>query len=148
MTTLTTDQRERLAASFPKPETETITCPACQGTGLGRWDRPCYECNGATTLTIDPDAVLAACMNSRTGRFRGSSPKRSDQGGVYGARFVWRMIRFHTGLDMSMPMMVTMEHSRSMQDRLHALADWAAWEIAGERSLRGALRWGRALGTI
>ena len=105
-------------------------------------------CAATGSITIDPDAIWDACMNSRTRRFRASSPKRPDQGGVYGASFVWRMVRFHTGADMSMPVGVMWDYPRSVHDSLHNLADWMAWEVAGERSLTGALRWGKALGYV
>ena len=104
MTTLTADQREALAATFSKPDAVTMPCPTCEGTGRrvdrhGHFLAPCSDCVGNGTLAIDPDAIRAACLNSRTGKFRGSSPKRPYQGGAYGATFVWRMVRFHIGLE-------------------------------------------------
>lgn len=145
MSTLTAAQREALAQTFARPDVDTRDCPSCSGTGQGRL-RPCSMCAATGSITIDPDAIWDACMNSRTGKFRASSPKRPDQGGVYGASFVWRMVRFHAGLDMSMPVGVMWDYPRSVHDSLHTLADWLAWEVAGERSLTGALRWGKALG--
>ena len=147
MTVLTKQQREALAATFSKPDAVTLPCPYCEGTGKGRV-LLCSMCAATGSITIDPDAVWDACMNSRTGKFRASSPKRPGQGGVYGASFVWRMVRFHTGLDMSMPAGVVWEYHRSTHDTLHTLADWVAWEAAGERSLTGAVRWGKALGYV
>lgn len=151
MSTLTANQREALAATFSKPDAVTMPCPTCEGTGRrvdrhGQFLAPCSRCTGHGTLTIDPDAIRDACLNSRTGKFRASSPKRPDQGGVYGATFVWRMVRFHTGADMRQPLFIMWDYPRATHDLLHAIADWVAWEVAGERSLTGALRWGRALG--
>jgi len=80
-----------------------MTCVYCDGFGqkqnvLAIW-KQCPVCDGSGTVTIDPDAIRRA-ITTRTGLAK-SKPAAARS--VFGAEYVWRMIRFHAGVDVTMP---------------------------------------------
>lgn len=145
-------------------------CPSCEGEKAYRarseWARKsparssCRFCAMTGSVTIDPEAIREALLVSRgrsKGTFRRSRPALpGDRGGVYGAAWVWRMLRFDTGADMCLPVMagdyvgtgwIVREADRAVTDHLHAVESVLGVSLFGSaRMARGAARWGQALG--
>lgn len=66
------------------------------------------------------------------------------------AYYIWRMARFHGGIDMRMPMSATWgisKESKEVKDQLDTFADEVAKKYLGS-DMRAAMRWGRAFGVI
>lgn len=84
-------------------------CPNCKGRGYverftGR-RASCRICTGTGRVEIDVDRIRQAVLSTQ-GPNRGKI-RVADNGmfDVYGARYVWRLARFHGGEDTSMPVM-------------------------------------------
>ena len=156
----TTRHDEPDGVDLPDAEDEVrqFPCPSCARVErLGRPPRDCLNCGNERVVTLDPAAVRAALMSSRDGRFRRSRPPLpGEKGGVFGAAYVWRMIRFDTGADLHMPAMagdyvglgwVSNKTDAPLQQRLDELVDRIGTELFGSvATMRGAAAWGRALG--
>lgn len=139
-------------------EVRQFPCPSCARVErLGRDLRDCLNCGNERVVTLDPAAIRSALMSSRDGRFRRSRPPLpGEKGGVFGAAYVWRMIRFDTGVDLHMPAMagdyvglgwVSNKTDAPLQERLDELVDRLGKELFGSvATLRGAAAWGRVLG--
>ncbi len=138
----------------------THPCPACAGDGRTAFrtgTRPCRTCRTSGEVTIDPEAIAAALLVSRgrtAGQFRRSRPTLPEDGGVYGAAYVWRMIRFHAGHDMHLPIAATWyvgvwastEATKTVIDTLDTLTDTIGAQLFGKATMmRAAVRWGAAL---
>lgn len=138
------------------------TCGRCKGTGINKGlkgegysfpDRPCYFCNGTGSLGgFEPLAVVKACFVVKKGqraRFRRSPPARwndrargSDNARAY---YVWRMIRFHGGKDVTMPMeAISVCEGDPAMPLLDALVTVVAKMVCGT-DRAAAYRWGRLL---
>lgn len=127
-------------------------CPHCEGKGYTIWtwsDRPdenhkCYDCDGTGFFhPIDVPAIMAA-IKGRKG-LRSSRPSR-DKG--HRAYYVWRMARFHGGVDVTMPFMASLDCGNDpFRAELDAIADHVAKAVFGT-DLAAAYRWGSALGMI
>lgn len=149
-------------------EPTMLTCPECKGMGTIHSEyrprpRPCgMRCDAGDDavyrVRIDPRAIEAEMVASRgatKGRFRRSRPKLVEDGGVYGAAYVWRMIRFHCGQDMTMPVMagdyigcswVIDDHGRAVMTVLDGLAETLGQQFfGGGATYRAAARWGVAM---
>ena len=129
-------------------------CTSCKGSGRyhsdaftgsdGKlWpaiDRDCYSCDGRGTFEApDVAAIWAAIKGRKPGTVRS---KRPDDGRAY---FVWRMVRFHTGADVTLPMVASMEISGDpFRDDLDRLAEIIAAKLTGHRSV-GVTRWRAAM---
>lgn len=135
----------------------TMTCPSthCAGGNDPNWKgepQPCRVCQGKGTIEVLPDALLDACR-ARGGRLRTHRPAEAIQ------HFVWRLARFHSGADVTMPVMSYVEigcggltppagsPKRATLDALEAIADGIAKELGGT-NMAAALKWGRAFGRI
>jgi hypothetical protein len=118
-------------------------CTICDGTGRSKYDdRECYSCDGRGTFGPPNEQAIRSAVRGRNGLR--TSPRGLDTRAYY----VWRMARFHGGVDMSMPVMAaTLIHGDPYVEELDALADALAREYFGS-DLRAALRWGSALGMI
>lgn len=136
-------------------ETKTYPCPQCKGRRRivysHRPARECDTCQGGT-VTLDREAIKNALMSTQgrnKGRFRRSRPKLPWEGGVYGAAYCWRMIRFHTGRDMTMPMAAPFyvgNPGRQLTAALDAIAESIGAELFGDLvMMRGGARWHGAL---
>lgn len=136
----------------------TYTCEKCQGTAVLTFEyhdgtvhtMRCSYCRGGS-VTIDPDAIRAAITASRGKRAglllaSGSMHRWRDVDGAY---YVWRMARFHGGADVTLPFAALFDcpQNAAAKEALDTLADAIAKETFGS-DLRGAIRWGRALGYL
>lgn len=120
----------------------------------------CRFCGMTGTVTVDPKAIFDAVLVSRgaaKGTFRRSAPAEpGDKGAVYGAKWVWREIRFATMLDGRLPVMsseyigigwVLSDLDREVQAYLQDVADVIGLHLFGAaRMARAAARWGQVLG--
>jgi len=133
---------------------DSLNCTKCNGTGirkalegfspdssLGR-DRECYSCRGNKTfLKPNLDLILEA-VKGRKG-LRTAKPKDNKR-----AAYVWRMARFHGGVDMRMPIMAQLDIEGDPYVKvLDSMADALAKQHFGS-DLVAAYRWGTALGVI
>lgn len=116
---------------------ESAPCKACDGTGVNKWDggRRCYTCDGAGAFA-KPD--LMGLLNpirskkSRTGLVS-KRPKDDRQA------WLWRMIRFHTGADVTMPWTFTLRGD-PYASYIDDFAIVVARKLTGHASAGGA-RW-------
>jgi len=142
-------------------------CTRCDGAG----ERPsilypekmqrCLSCHGVGAFSpIDESEVKAflSLLISSRGKNKGSlraswSWKRQPEDDLGRKRFerayyVWRIARFHGGVDMTLPMMAQMyADGDPCIEQLEALADLVAQAYLGS-NMRAAQRWGRALGYL
>lgn len=132
---------------------ETKLCLRCEGTGkhvreaftfegksYPRHVSQCPFCKGVPNVA-KPDAVAirAACLGRKG--LRSAKPKDNDA-----AYYVWRMARFHGGVDMTMPVMAGLAvYGNPWRAELDAMADALAKEFYGT-DLAAAKRWSRAMG--
>jgi hypothetical protein len=114
----------------------------------------CRSCEGSGAFAeFSEDAIrklIMAGQGKNKGKLRASmvSPLRKDGVEKNRAYYVWRMARFHGGVDVTMPMMAGFcVMGDPYRDELDALADKVSKENFGS-DLRGAMRWGRAFGMI
>lgn len=160
-----------MSTTAQSTKTATYACPECgfrervdeAARREGRPVRPrrtCPTCNGTHEVTVDEAAILSAVTASRgpaKGTLRKSRPALPDEkGGVYGAAYVWRMIRFDNGMDMHLPMMAgdyvgligtRQESDEPLRQHLDAVIKSIGTTLFGEVAMmRGAASWGRVLG--
>lgn len=139
---------------------EVRNCPRCQGTGevVDAFSeeglmRQCLNCKGACTYTgFDATKLLAAIIATRgknKGKIRASMTSTfSDDQNARRAYYVWRLARFHGGVDTTMPMVADLAlGSDPFKPELDKLVDEVAKQQFGS-NMRAALVWGRALGMI
>jgi hypothetical protein len=106
---------------------------------------PCYKCAGAGQFAAPDETAIFAKIKGRKG-LRSARPAR--EAGSDRAYYVWRMARFHGGVDMTMPVMASLEIGGDpWRKELDELADKAARQFLGS-DMRAAMRWGRALGVF
>ena len=99
-----------------------MPCKTCNGSGeVEHWRhdgtmKPCSDCNGRGHFYA---TKLVEILTAIQGRKRVYSPLhkqevnalRSKRPDDARANYVWRMARFHAGIDMSIPMMAAMDVS-------------------------------------
>jgi hypothetical protein len=137
-------------------------CTRCQGKGTreGYWAgegrQECSFCRGKKQfpgLTKDEvRRILAPLQVMRKGKltFRASKPNPvlGDEQLTNRQWYVWRMARFHGGIDVTMPVMATtMITGDPFEKELDKIADQLARIFFGT-NMAAAHRWGRALGWI
>ena len=127
---------------------ETFTCHVCDG---GTKKTTCGYCE-AGTITIDPAAIVAALTVTRgytTGHMRRSRPADVGEGGVTGAIFIWRMVRFHAGLDLNIPALAALTlgfPTGELEQFLNRLVDAVGAHFFGPlKMLSATARWGALL---
>ena len=118
--------------------------------------RVCSCCNGSKTFD-EPNfaAIEEACTTSRGAekgkrKFRAAWPGREHfrDHTVARAYYVWRLCRFHSGIDPTMPMTADLVvRADPYKPELDKLVDDLALKYLGN-NIKGALRWGRAFGII
>ena len=137
------------------PGIKTFPCPACKGSGRiiysYRPSRVCDTCQNGT-VTVDHEAIKNALISTQglnKGRFRRSRPKLPWDGGVYGAAYCWRMLRFDVGADMTMPVMApgyVGDPGKELKAALDAVTQSIGTELFGAPAMmRGSARWYGAL---
>jgi hypothetical protein len=125
---------------------ETRQCKSCKGSRLayhldGFPDRPCYSCEGKGYF--EP-LNIPSILQEIKGR-KGLCSKRPKSDRAY---FIWRLARFHGGVDVTMPMMAECAiHGDPFDKELDALADAVAKKVFGT-NMAAANRWGKLLGYI
>lgn len=139
---------------------ETKPCGRCKGKGQTDYEwngtthttGTCSECKGSGQINKPDfaqilDLITKPGKNGRT--FRKSKPAFENEfrnrweGRAY---FVWRMIRFHGGADVTMPVCATSAiHYDPYFDELDQLASLLAKRFFGT-DMVAAYRWGNALG--
>jgi hypothetical protein len=132
--------------------TDYRDCTSCKGTGVNKAaviqgvtygvDRPCSSCNATGKFAAPDETAIREAIKGRKG-LRSAAPKNNHR-----AYYVWRMARFHGGVDVTMPVMAQVyNHGDPYLDELDKLADTVAKESFGS-NMAAALAWGRALGRI
>ena len=150
---------------YPRPETltkycarvgrepESWHCTQCHGDGElpgishDSEPRPCPYCKGRLFGAIDVEGILKAITASRGARKGQLLQSRPPYSRGYRAYYVWRLARFHAGIDVCLPMMAYMDvRGDPYQPILDLLAETIAEKLTGHGSA-GRARWQSALGT-
>ena len=124
-------------------------CQSCKGTGKRTYsDKPCLTCNGQVNIEAPNVQSILTLIKGR----RGLRSKAPDVHGVnwtllnLRAYYVWRLARFHGGMDVTMPMTATsLVHGDPFVHELGALAEAVAKRVYGT-DMAAAYRWAGALG--
>lgn len=127
---------------------ESMDCTKCKGTGTITYNsldlppRDCFYCDKKGKFERpDFDGIVAA-LKGRKG-IRTAKPKDNKR-----AAYVWRMYRFHAGIDVTLPVMASLDIGGDpYATLLDDLAGVLARKYTGSDT-RGAARWARALGLI
>jgi hypothetical protein len=125
-------------------------CTACKGKGKHEWGK-CYSCDGkGYFLEPDYEQIIEAVVKKtkKTASLRKSRP--AVENSVEGRRiyYVWRLIRFHGGIDVTMPVIANMEiHGDPYEPELDLLASKLAKIFCGT-DMAAAYRWGQAFGWV
>lgn len=143
-------------------------CTVCNGSGIRvheaftsvegkaypRKEYPCISCAGKGAFEPVNEASILAAITATRGKNKGklraafTSPTAKEGHDVARAYYVWRIARFHGGVDMTMPMTAEMVvRGDPFRAELEAIADKVA-EAAFGSKYRAAARWGRAFGMI
>lgn len=134
-----------------------FTCPNCRGKiqyqiFSGGRTITCDVCQDGT-VTIEKQKIINLCLASRgknKGLLKTSKPKKGKSSYIFGASYVWRMARFHSGQDMTMPMTATFddgiyridENVRKILNILDKIADEIAEKYTPQKSsFNAALRY-------
>jgi hypothetical protein len=124
-------------------------CQSCKGTGKRTYsDKPCLTCNGQVNIEAPNVQSILTLIKGR----KGLRSKAPDVHGVnwtllnLRAYYVWRLARFHGGMDVTMPMTATsLVHGDPFVHELGALAEAVAKRVYGT-DMAAAYRWAGALG--
>lgn len=139
-------------------ENETLPCTRCKGAKVLTYGdnipaRPCFYCDGLGHFSFraaDLPYLIKTSILGRGGKVRKSPPVAfADRNTVEARRryYLWRLFRFHSGADVTMPMMAEFNAEGDPYTvLLEALAEHTARLITGHGSA-GAARWGSLLGT-
>ena len=141
-------------------------CKVCKGTGIyisnafsfegkdyPERKRACSACNGKGSFPAFDLGKLRADLFSSRGKkeFRKAFNAKLDHykdNYAATAYYVWRMVQFHSGRDMTMPLTASMlSRGCPYMAQLDALADSLAKECYGD-NMRAARAWGRAMGMV
>ncbi len=107
----------------------------------------CYACDGAGHFLPPNESALRAAIKGRKS-LRSAKPVTCDGDRADRAYYVWRMARFHGGVDVTMPITASCGVSGDpYRDDLDVIADKVSREYFGT-DLAAAHRWGRALGYV
>ena len=124
----------------------TLNCTRCNGAGeVEHWRHdgtmvPCDCCDGRGTFEAPDLEQLCAAIKGRKPRTVRS--KRPDEPRAW---FLWRMVRFHTGKDVTLPMTATMAiEGDPFKSTLDAAALIIAHHFTGKDSI-GSARWRHAM---
>lgn len=125
-------------------------CTCCNGTGQNAWNgKECYACHGRGRFPAPNYAQILEDICTARGQFRRSKPPL-ETNTIRGARayYVWRLARFHGGVDVTMPILAeTIITGDPYADDLDRFAGKVA-EIVFGTQLAAAMRWGSILGYV
>lgn len=116
---------------------ESAPCETCEGAGVNKWDgsRRCYACGGAKIFK-KPDLIkLLEPILSKKSRSGLVSKRPKDDRQAW----LWRMVRFHTGADVTMPWTFTIRGD-PFASYIDDFAMVVAHKLTGHGSAGGA-RW-------
>ena len=101
-------------------------------------ERPCRACGQTGSFPpVDVDLIL--------GQIKGRVGLRSRRPESDRAYYVWRMARFHGGVDVTMPIVaITFSHGDPFKKELDEMADAVAKSVYGT-TMAAAARWGALL---
>lgn len=153
-------QNNSLEQSVESSAIETRNCLRCKGAGEVEYilDKSkmekCYACNGAGVFNCpDFGELFKMLFTSRGGktRFRAAFPSKIDRyKNTVGGRayYIWRLARFHGGVDVTLPMFADLiVRGDPYKKELDAASELIAKKVFGT-DLAAAYRWGSALGII
>jgi hypothetical protein len=143
--------------------TERKECAKCSGTGqvediLNKGElRACHYCKGIGSwepLGVQYDGILKLLAGRKPG-LRKSRPKFAPDNCNFDTRvmhdrayYIWRLARFHGGVDVTLPMTAQWGSAGDPElELLDAMAEDMAKRYLGT-DMAGAVRWGRAFGII
>ena len=126
--------------------TSTMNCTRCNGAGLvDHWRRDgskvtCTCCDGRGTFEApDLEQLCIAIKGRKPGTLRS---KRPDDARAW---FLWRMCRFHSGKDVTLPMTASLAvDGDPFVPTLDAAARVIAQHLTGKDSI-GSARWRHAM---
>tara|TARA_Y100000004_G_scaffold190198_1_gene246976 strand:+ start:199 stop:666 length:468 start_codon:yes stop_codon:yes gene_type:complete len=125
---------------------KTLPCNTCEGAGeVLHWRKDgtkvtCSDCEGRGFFE-SPDLVQLskAIKGRKPGTVRSKKPEDCR------AWFLWRMVRFHSGQDVTLPMTATMAISGDpFKPTLEIAAEMIARHLTGKESI-GTARWHHAI---
>ena len=126
--------------------TSVLNCTRCGGIGqVDHWRNDgtkvqCTCCDGRGTFEAPDLEQLCAAIKGRKPRTVRS--KRPDDPRAW---FLWRMVRFHTGKDVTLPMTATIAiEGDPFKPALDAAAKVIAMHFTGKESV-GSARWRHAI---
>lgn len=129
--------------------TGPLPCKRCKGSGIMPADefspeRKCYACNGAGSFQPpDVKALIEAIQPKRKGTRSCVCSHRPEDDRAY---FVWRLVRFHSGEDVTLPMTAfSAVIGDPFEPVLDRVAELYAAKVRGHGSA-GRARWRGALG--
>lgn len=132
-------------------------CTRCNGSGQREYLNKITECSFCDGKGSFPEVderlirgLIIANQGKNKGKLRASMVSPLSKEGVVKARayYVWRIARFHGGVDMTMPITAEMlVYGDPYREDLEKLAGIVAMENYGT-DLAAARRWGRAFGMI
>lgn len=138
---------------------ETVTganfCTSCKGTKVASYnkEKPCRACDARGDFPeVDLESILNLIL-AKQGKNKGKP--RASMTAPWGANstvettrayYVWRLARFHGGLDVTMPVMADMVcNGDPFKNKLDAISQAVAKRAFGS-DMVGAMTWAKALG--
>lgn len=137
---------------------ESRPCERCKGAkeveDFRRGMKECVACSGTGSFPevdkLDIMLRIIASKGKNKGKLKVSMTSAMHKDGVEANRayYVWRLARFHGGVDMSQPIMADMGvWGDPYKPELDKIADEVAKKYFGS-NMKAAIRWGRAFGMI
>lgn len=124
-------------------------CAACSGSGKNSIDVTCLSCQGNGKLSVPTKDWVFSQLVKADGSVRSSAP--ADKTDVDKCvKYVWRIARFHGGVDTHMPVMADLLASCFCKETVSMLDEWASC-LAKEKfgtDLAAAFIWGKVMGYI
>jgi hypothetical protein len=126
----------------------TLPCKCCKGTGIkpalisdGKVlikEKKCFDCSGSGTFSAPVLEEIVALIKGR----KGLRSKRPDDRRAY---YVWRLARFHGGVDVTLPVMAEMDSSSDPYKELLDIWGQAIAQTVYGSGTAGTERWHRAI---
>ena len=131
---------------------EKRTCKTCKGTGLSSFvfegkQSECHSCHGEPDYFFPDFETLVNKIMGNKG-LKSAKPVKYDFKFKSSARayYLWRIARFHGGIDVTMPMSATLAiNGDPFYNELEQAADYIAKKVCGT-NMAAAYRWMNALG--